>query len=93
MCMSSVYRLCKGVQVRPERFGLLFYHCAGPKLYFVPSNDLVDESFFRGNQTLGDLTGAIRDRRGWSEEAAERHLSKLMQLMKSRGLVYEQPVR
>lgn len=93
MCMSSVYRLCEGIQVRPEKFGLLFYHSAGPKLYFVRSNDLVDESFFCGKQTLRDLISAIRDARGWSEDVAERHLSGLMQLLKSRGLVYEQPVR
>lgn len=90
--MDSTYQLCEGVQVRSEKFGLLFYHYAGPKLYFVRSNDLVDESFFSGKKKLSDLIGAIRERLGWSEKVIERQLSMLMRLLKSRGLVYEQPV-
>ncbi len=92
MYTKSAYRLCEGVQVRPEKFGLLFYHYAGPKLYFVPSNDLVDESFFHGAQTLDDLVVAVRDRRGWSEKTAEQHLLSLLKLLKSKGLVHEQSI-
>jgi putative mycofactocin binding protein MftB len=92
MDMTSSYKLCEGVQVRSERFGLLFYHYGGPKLYFVPSKDLVDVSFFSGKQTLNDLISALRETRGWSEKLAKNQLSKLMGLLKSRGLVDEQPV-
>lgn len=46
MRTDSRYRLCTGVQVRSEKFGLLFYNYAGPKIYFVPSRDLVDDGFF-----------------------------------------------
>jgi putative mycofactocin binding protein MftB len=90
--MTSRYKLCEGVQVRSEKFGLLFYHYAGPKIYFVRSSNLVDESFFSGKQTLSDLISALRETRGWSEKLAKRQLATLMRLLKSRGLVYEQPV-
>lgn len=92
MGMDSIYQLCEGVQVRSEKFGLLFYHYAGPKLYFVRSSNLVDESFFSGKQKLSDLIGVIRKTRGWSEKVAERQLSTLMRLLQSRGLVHEQPL-
>ena len=35
-----------GVQVREEKFGLLFYNYRGPRLYFVPSKDLIDADFW-----------------------------------------------
>lgn len=92
MGMTSTYKLCEGVQVRSEKFGLLFYHYAGPKIYFVRSNDLVDASFFSGRQPLGEAIRALRETRGWPEKLARGQLSKLMQLLTSRGLVYEQPV-
>jgi putative mycofactocin binding protein MftB len=92
MCRKSVYHLRDGVQVRSESFGLLFYHHAGPKLYFVPSRDLIDDSFFCGESTLGGLIGAVRDKRGWSEETAKRHVLSILHLLESRGLVHEQPV-
>lgn len=93
MCTKSAYRLSKGVQVRQERFGLLLYHYAGPKLFFVPSRDLVGESFFSGESTLGDLIDEVSDKRGWSAETARRHLLRILNILKSKGLVYEQPLR
>ena len=92
MSIKSAYRLCEGVQVRPEKFGLLFYQYAGPKLYFVPSQDLVDVSFFHGEQTFDNAVDVIGDRGGWPEETAEQYLSMLLKLLKSKGLVHEQPV-
>lgn len=92
MHMKSVFRLHDGVQVRRERFGLLFYHYAGPKLFFVPCEDLVDESFFCGEQALGDLIDAVRDMRGWSEEVAKKQVLRLMELLTSKDLCYEQSV-
>ncbi|MGC8659757.1 MAG: mycofactocin biosynthesis chaperone MftB, partial [Desulfomonilaceae bacterium] len=31
------YVLAPGVNVRPEKFGLLFYDYRGPRLYFLPT--------------------------------------------------------
>ncbi len=90
MYMKSIFRLHEGVQVRREKFGLLFYHYAGPKLFFVPCGDMVDQSFFSGEQALGDLVHAVQHRRGWSEEIAEKQVVRLMELLTSKGLCYEQ---
>jgi putative mycofactocin binding protein MftB len=92
MGMTSRYKLRMGVQVRSENFGLLFYHYDGPKLYFVKSKNLVDEHFFSGKQSIGDLVSILMETRGWPEEAAQRQLSELMQLLIARGLVDEQPL-
>lgn len=92
MSDNSIYRLCRGIQVRSEKFGLLFYDYKGPKIYFVRSKDLVDESFFSGKQTFENLVRAVGKRRGWSQLFAQRQLSRFMQQLKSKGLVYEQPV-
>ncbi len=48
---QSVYVLEEGVQVRREKFGLLFYDYRGPRLYFVPSKDLLEDGFFDGTQS------------------------------------------
>jgi putative mycofactocin binding protein MftB len=93
MGMASRYKLCRGVQVRPESFGLLFYHYDGPKLFFVQSKDLVDAHFFSGEQSIGDLANGLMETRGWPKEAAQKKLSVLMRLLKARGLVDEQPLR
>ena len=46
------YKLAPGAQVREEEFGLLFYHRAGPRLYFLNCGPLLDEHFFAGEFTL-----------------------------------------
>jgi putative mycofactocin binding protein MftB len=92
MDMTSRYKLCQGVQVRSESFGLLFYHYDGPKLYFVRSGDLVDEHFFSGNQTAGQLVDLLEEICEWPKTAAQRQLSELMRMLKARGLVDEQPL-
>lgn len=51
--MSTKYKLAPGTQVREEDFGLLFYTQAGPRLYFLPSGDLLGFEFFDGRLTFG----------------------------------------
>jgi putative mycofactocin binding protein MftB len=60
---NTTYRLSPGVQVRNEKFGLLFYDYRGPRLYFLPTGDLIDETFFSGCQTVGQLIAAIYQKR------------------------------
>ena len=86
------YRLCKGVQVRKEKFGLLFYNYAGPKIYFVPSQDLVDESYFSGGQSLSNLIHDLAKRREWPVESAAEQLSTFFRQLEAKGLVHEQSV-
>jgi hypothetical protein len=38
------------------------------------------------------LIDAVRDRRGWSEETAKNQVLRLMELLTSKGLCYEQSV-
>ena len=44
------YKLADGVQVREEKFGLLFYNYRGPRLYFLPTKDLIASDFFNGHK-------------------------------------------
>ena len=90
MRTDSMYRLCEGVQVRSEKFGLLFYNYAGPKIYFVPSKDLVDDSFFSGSQSVSDLIRVIEKRKGWSKKQTENQLLTFLRQLETKGLVYEQ---
>jgi len=92
MNSNSTYLLCKGVQVRPEKFGLLFYHYKGPKLYFAPSAELFDADFFRGRQALGDLIAALRQVHKQPQEAIKKRLRTFLNLLASKGLIYEQPL-
>lgn len=55
MELTKGYRLAKGVQVRKESFGLLFYDYKGPRLYFVPSKDLLTDTFFNGEKSVKDI--------------------------------------
>ncbi len=92
MRTDSKYRLCTGVQVRSEKFGLLFYNYAGPKIYFVPSRDLVHDSFFSGHQSIGDLIRSVEKRKGWSRRRTELQLSTFLRQLETKGLIYEQSV-
>ena len=92
MRTDSRYRLCTGVQVRSEKFGLLFYNYAGPKIYFVPSKDLVDDGFFSSHQSIGDLIRSVEKRKGWSRRRTELQLSTFLRQLETKGLIYEQSV-
>ena len=53
--METCYKLAPGVQVRKEDFGLLFYKMKGPRLFFLPSKSLLEESFFQQKISLPDI--------------------------------------
>ena len=55
---ATRYRLAPGTQVREEDFGLLFYTMAGPRLYFLACEDLLEERFFGGDWTLTEWLAA-----------------------------------
>lgn len=86
--MESRYGLAPGVQVREEDFGLLFYSMNGPKLYFLPSKQMLSPQFFQGEMTLGE----------WMERTSRtvpevRHLSgklkRAIDNLKHKGVVVE----
>ncbi|MEW6349435.1 MAG: mycofactocin biosynthesis chaperone MftB [Thermodesulfobacteriota bacterium] len=92
MCAESAYRLRDGVQVRQEKFGLLFYDYRGPKLHFLPSGDLIGETFFLGKQTATELAESIRAERGGSPGSTMRFVTRVLDMLRSKGLIHEQPV-
>jgi putative mycofactocin binding protein MftB len=86
------YRLSQGVQVRREKFGLLFYDYRGPRLYFVPSRELLEPDFFNGSRCVGDMLDSACARcsqpRQWIRDMLQDVLNKL----EDKGLVYGQSV-
>ena len=92
MRLHSVYNLKSGVQVREEKFGLLFYNYAGPRLYFVPTKDLIDDKFFEGRQQVKDLVGNIESRHGWPRQWIENQIDRVLQMLEEKGLIYGESV-
>lgn len=93
MGSNTAYRMWDGVQVREEQFGLLFYDYRGPKLVFLPSRDLISESFFFGEHTAEELIESLCARFGeTSRDEIRRHVQRILDMLLSRGLIYEQPI-
>jgi putative mycofactocin binding protein MftB len=92
MQQNSVYRLAEGVQVRSELFGLLFYDYRGPRLYFVPSRNLIDETFFAGEQPVAALLERICAENAWPRERVRAQVSRLLEKLEERELVHEQSI-
>lgn len=87
-----VYCLNKGVQVRRERFGLLFYDYRGPRLYFLPTKSLVEDDFFNGTQPLTELVNAVHARHRWPRSWIEERLGQIMNQLEAKGLIHGQSI-
>lgn len=92
MCSESGYRLADGVQVRREKFGLLFYDYRGPRLYFVPSQDLMEDDFFNGKHSTRELVECICAEHDWPHRVVSIKVSEILALLKAKGLIHEQSV-
>ncbi len=92
MELSRVYGLNKGVQVRREKFGLLFYDYRGPRLYFLPSKDWVEDDFFNGTRSLSDLVSSIQQRHTWPRRWIEEQLGNIMGQLETKGLIHGQSI-
>ena len=90
MSDTKVYYLADGVQVRPEKFGLLFYNYRGPRLYFVASGDLLTADFFTGRQSAAALATQLAQQRGWPEVWTRNWLRETLGLLEAKGLIYGQ---
>ncbi len=93
MRLNTVYRLAAGVQVRNEVFGLLFYDYRGPRLYFVPSRNLMTESFFEGRLSVGDLLDQLADKMPWPRGQLEDQLGKVLTTLEGKGLIHGESIR
>ncbi len=84
--MDSRYVLAEGTQVRQESFGLLFYTMVGPRLYFLPSENVLTGTFFHGNQTLSEWCFS---KRTIVSEKGLQALSKALQQLKAKEVINE----
>jgi len=87
---EKVYSLTDGVQVREEKFGLLFYDYRGPRLYFLPSGDLIARDFFDGKHTVAELVELIRAKHDRPTGWISGRVSQVLGLLESKGLVHGQ---
>jgi putative mycofactocin binding protein MftB len=84
------YRLPRGVRVRKEDFGLLFYCRNGPKLTFVYSGPWIRPEFFSGQLTLREWL-----QRESLKEPEEKHIGLEVRLLRvlstlvDKGLIVE----
>jgi putative mycofactocin binding protein MftB len=89
---TQVMGLNSGVQVRREKFGLLFYDYRGPRLYFVPSGDLLDASLFDGTQTLDELVESLHREHQWPRQWIMEKLEQILKQLEGKGLIHGQSV-
>ncbi len=92
MPLNTVYRLAAGVQVRNEVFGLLFYDYRGPRLYFVPSRNLMADTFFEGRQSVGDLLDQLCDEMPWPRSQLADQLDKVLATLEGKGLIHGESI-
>ena len=90
MHLDSVYRLAEGVQVRNEVFGLLFYDYRGPRLYFVPSKQLIFDDFFEGRQPVADLLDRLCANTPWPRDRVHDQLGHVLEKLEKKGLIHGQ---
>ncbi len=87
------FKPAEGVQVRKEAFGLLFYDYRGPRLYFVPSKDLIDVGFFAGRQSVSGLIASICAQKDCTKALVEEKIIRVLAKLEDKGLIYGQPIR
>jgi putative mycofactocin binding protein MftB len=84
--MENCYKLAPGVQVRKEDFGLLFYKMKGPRLFFLPSKNLLEESFFQQKISLTDILFRGKNQ---IPEKGFAILHKALQHLTEKGVILE----
>jgi putative mycofactocin binding protein MftB len=92
MNTKKCYHLRDGVQVRKEKFGLLFYDYRGPRLYFVPTKDFIGNDFFNGTQTAESLIESIRTCHDQSQRASQEWVVQVLSVLHQKGLIHEQSI-
>lgn len=90
---QTVYKTADGVQVREESFGLLFYNYRGPRLYFVPTKDLIGVDFFNGRQSVSRLIASICTRKDSTSAEVGPRIKQILARLEDKGLIYGQPIR
>ena len=86
--MEPRYLLAKGVAVRKEDFGLLFYTMAGPRLFFLSSGGLLESEFFRGTHTLSQWLQQ-EGKKNCVGKAQITRLRKVLDSLREKGVLIE----
>ena len=86
-----VGRLARGVQVRKENWGLLFYYQAQHKVLFVRSGDWLHPRYFDGTWTFAGLVSDIAKRAGIPAKAIELSIQKIINRLTKSGLIVNEP--
>ena len=84
------FRLADNVQVRKERWGLLFYQQADHKVFFIRSGDWLYPEHFDGTWTYEDIIEDINRRTGAPVENIERSLPKLTERLSAGRILLHQ---
>jgi putative mycofactocin binding protein MftB len=92
MNTKKSYHLREGVQVREEKFRLLFYDYRGPRLYFVPTKNLIGNDFFNGSQSAEGLIESIHTRHRQSRRASQQWVMQVLTELAQKGLIHEQSI-
>ncbi len=82
---TSRHTLHPCCRVRGESFGLLFYDMRGPKLLFAATGDALDADAITGGK-------AIEESLSGDAGVPAESLEKLIQQLKQRGFLREQPI-
>jgi putative mycofactocin binding protein MftB len=92
MQTHTVYSLTEGVQVRKEKFGLLFYNYRGPRLYFVPSKDLIDPEVFDKPLKMDTLINSIYNAHPWPMDWVNKWVAQILTMLENKGLINGQSI-
>ena len=76
--------------MRNEAFGLLFYDYRGPRLYFVPSKNMIKDTFFEGQQPVADLLDHLWASNSYPRETIYDQLEQVLEKLESKGLIHGQ---
>ena len=86
------YTLADGVQVREEKFGLLFYNYRGPRLYFLPTKDLIASDFFDGHKSASELIESICSQNMWPRVRVRDRIKQVLIMLEKKGLIRGQSI-
>jgi hypothetical protein len=82
--------LARGIRVRNERFGLLFYNPRGPRLTFVHSGPWIGKEFFSGSVHLEKwLKSCFPSMSERKILQAHDRLSEVLSKLEQKGLIIE----
>jgi putative mycofactocin binding protein MftB len=86
------YKLADGVQVREEKFGLLFYNYRGPRLYFLPTKGLIASDFFNGRKSTNELIESICSQNMWPRVRVRDRIKQVLMMLEKKGLICGQSI-